>query len=417
MHESKVCGNTRKHSRFGVRIAMGILRYIRGNLRIRITGACVEKFLNQLAEKNISFWDLEREDALHYSMNIYKKSLSKIEDIGIRNFCSIEVLKQSTLSTWLRKSRKRPILILGVFAAIVVSFSAQGIVLAIDIEGNETLHEEEILRALEKLDIEIGSSSQIDQQLTKHRMLNLLPELSWIGVNRSGFKLNVLITERDLASSNRPNYPAGNIIAIRDCVITEMLVSEGMPLCKVGDTVKEGQIMVSGFEDYGLILKGVCAEAEIYGQTWYSGMLVMPIQRSIKQYTGKEWTQYTLIIGRKRINLSGNSRISDTTCDKMISVAELSVPGYPFPVALETVTYREYEIVSDRVAPNVAQEQLEAAWQQLIRSQMIAGQIETTEVSLIESGGLYILQAKSTCNEMVARLYPMDLVYEGETND
>ncbi len=387
-------------------------------LNIKVTGACVERFLSVLAEKRIFFSEIERIDELHYRILVRSKDLKVVQELAIGSFCTCEVLEKKGLQIHWKKMLKRPVLLVGMVCALFLSFYMQTFVLAIEVSGNEALHQEEIIRALEAIDISVGSNaSQIDQQLSKNRMLNELPQLSWVGVNRSGFKLNVLVTERSEAQSNRPQYPAANIVAVRESTVTEMIVSEGMKLCKVGDTVQEGQILVSGFEDYGLILKGVCAEAEIYGQTWYSGMLAMPTQTYEKRYTGRQWTQYSLCIGRKRINLSGNSRISGTTCDKMIEVTELAVPEYQFPIKLEKITYCEYELVAETIDEEAAQQRLNKAWQELLLSQMVAGRILDTETAYFASGGVYILRAQSTCNEMIARMVPMEPVFEGEKDE
>lgn len=397
---------------------MGMLRYFKGYARVKITGAAVENFLNQMTQERIAFWDIERQDELHYIVSVETGSLAKTEKIAIHNFCHAEVLYSVGLMRHLRRLKKRPILLIGMLAAIFASFYFQTCVLAIEVDGNELLHDEEILRALQDLDIEIGSSAgAIDQQLTKHRMLNRLPQLSWIAVNRNGCKLNVLVTERSFAQSTRPSYPSANVVASRDAVVTDVIVSEGMKLCKTGDTVKAGQILVSGFEDYGLILKGVCAEAEIYGQTWYDGMVLTPTEISEKRYTGRQWTQYSLIVGRKRINLCGNSGISGITCDKMVETTKLSVSSYEFPIVLEKVTYREYETETTAVEMSAVKDRMIAAWDELISSQMIAGKILNTQTSCVESGGVYVLSAQSTCHEMIGRYAPMDSVFEGETND
>ena len=190
-----------------------------------------------------------------------------------------------------------------------------------------------------------------------------------------------------------------------------------MRLCKRGDAVKAGQILVSGYEDYGLYLRAVCADAEIYAQTWHNGTVVLPAQRTEKSYTGREWTQISLIVGRKRINLCGNSGIYTGSCDKMIDVKKVTLAGYTFPVTIETVTYREYEEKNVTVDAYAAHNALSEAWQRQTRSAMIAGTIEQTEESFLESGGLYVLQAKSTCNEMIARLVPIEEPYKGESNE
>lgn len=397
---------------------MGLISFFRGYVSIRIIGAEPEKFINVLSEKNIPFWDLRREDELHYTLSLYQKYIKTAEKLSYETFCSCEILEFHGLRQWMQKAKMRPVLTFGLPLALLCSLLLQNVVLAVDVEGNEKLHREEIIHALEELGIGVGSPSwNIDQQLTKNQMLNLLPELSWIGVNRSGCKLHVLVTERSFPKVKQQACPAANLIAARDGVLTDVIVTEGMKLCRPGDTVRKGQVLVSGFEDYGLILKGVCAEGEIYGQTWRSGTIVTPSSVKGKVYTGREWADYSLVIGRKRINLSGNSGISGASCDKMIDAAELQIPNYSFPVRLEKTTFREYNIKELPLDPEAGEANLLSAWERLTASDMIAGKTESTETSFMASDGLYILRAESVCNEMLARLRPMDGVCEGEAHE
>ena len=149
-------------------------------------------------------------------------------------------------------------------------------------------------------------------------MLLRMPELAWLAVNRSGGRVQVLVTERQQPPDTRAPYAVANVVAARDGVLTEVSVTEGMRLCAVGDTVRQGQLLVSGYEDYGLFIRPVCASAEIYARTWHTGTVVTPAERLEKRYTGREWKQVTLIVGKKRIKLWGNSSISQQDCDKMI---------------------------------------------------------------------------------------------------
>ena len=45
-----------------------LIRYLRGSVRFRLTGAAPEQCLNALAAARLEFWDIEREDALHLSL-------------------------------------------------------------------------------------------------------------------------------------------------------------------------------------------------------------------------------------------------------------------------------------------------------------------------------------------------------------
>ncbi len=397
---------------------MGLLRYCRGEARLRLTGAAPQQCLNLLMQARIEFWEIEREDELHYRISVLPTAVKKVEELALRSYCSVECISSRGLSGDAKKLFRRPVLLFGLLAALAASFFLQSFVWVIEVQGNETVHSEVVLRALEELNIRCGAwAADIPYKEVKHRLLNLVPELSWIGINRTGGKLTVLVTEREFPNSQKPPYAAANIVAARDGVITEVSILEGMRLCKVGDTVKAGQILVSGFEDYGLYLRAVCAQAEIYAQTWRSATVVTPSQRMEKRYTGREWTQRTLIVGRKRINLCGNSGISDTKCDKMINVKKLALPNYTFPVTLETATYREYETVPVGVEASEAERLLHDAFERLTLASMIAGKIESIDASIQESGGLYVLTAESTCTEMLARLVPIEAIYEGESNE
>ena len=64
-----------------------------------------------------------------------------------------------------------------------------------------------------------------------------------------------------------------------------------------------------------------------------------------------------------------------------------------------------------------ARQQLSEAWQRLLRADMIAGRAEKTTEHFLQSGDLYVLNAESTCNEMIARLVPIEEPYKGESNE
>lgn len=397
---------------------MGVIAYLGGETRLRLTGASPERCLNALTRAGVEFWGIAKEDELHLLVSVLPRDVRRAEHIAKRAMCEVECLYTRGLRNDLAKLLRRPMLTLGLTAAVLLSFFLQSFVWVIEVRGNETVHTQTVLRALEEEGIHCGAwAADIAYKQVRHPLLNRLPQLSWIAVNRSGGKLTVLVTERRNAVSEKPDYLAAHIVAARDGVLTEVNVSEGVRLCAVGDTVRAGQVLVSGIEDYGVYLRAVCAQAEIYGQTWHKMTVVMPSKTVQKRYTGREWTRTTLTVGRKRIKICGNSGILGINCDKMISVKKLTLPGYSFPVTLETEIYREYEPVECAVNAAYAEKTLSAAYERLTLEATVAGRIVSTESTLHESGGLYVLTAESTCTEMLARLVPAEALIEGEQHE
>lgn len=394
-----------------------IVRVLRGEARIRVTGAAPQEVLNLLTRANIVFWDIVREDELNYSFSVFPKNEKSVKALALRAYCNAELLWINGLKEQWGKLKQRPVLIIGLLLALASSFFLQSFVWVIQVKGTDRLHEQEILRALEEEGISFGTwGASIDSQEIRLKMLSQLPQISWLAVNRKGGKLTVLLTEKEERGSDAKHSP-GNLVALREGVITDFTVSEGMRLCTRGETVKEGQLLVSGLEDYGIYLKAVRAQGEIYAQTWHVGSIVRPATKSVKEYTDRQWTQISLLLGNKRINLYGNSGIFHMSCDKMISTEKLTIPGYTFPLTLERVTYREYRLREQPVEETGMEEELLSAWERGIQEQMIAGKIVNTSFALERSHKLYVLRAESTCNEMIAKWMPLQQIYEGEDYD
>ena len=395
-----------------------LIAYLIAETRLSVTGASPQDYLNLLTQSGIPFRTLERIDDLHYAVTVPLHKETQALGLAPRCFCSAEVTERRGLPVLLKKLMHRPVLLIGVAAAIALCFLLQNRIWVIEVKGNERVPQEVILRALADLGIKPGeSSANYDPQRIKMQMLNAVPELSWLAANRTGGKITVLVTERDLPQEDMERPPAGNLIASSDGIITDYNISEGMRLISRGETVSAGQILVSGLEDYGLCARAVCAAGEIYANTWRQGTVVTPVFTQEKAYTGREWKEVILLVGRKRIKICGNSGISVGSCDKMINVKRLGLTGYALPIAIETAVFREYTLIDRLKAPETVQGQLGSAWERLISADMVAGVIGQTEYRFSRSDTVYVLRAESACSEMIARLVPIYGQYEGENYD
>ena len=395
-----------------------LIAYLIGEARLSITGVSPQSVLNRLTEDGIPFWSVERIDEVHYRISIPMRNTKQAMKAATRCFCSTEIVKNQGLPILWRKTLHRPVLLISMVAAIAVCFLLQNRIWVIEVKGNDRIPRDVILRELAQIGIKQGEKNgEYDPQQVKMKMLNAVPELSWMAANRTGGKITVLVTERNVPQEDCEKPIAGNLIAASDGIITDYCISEGMRLCSRGDTVSAGQILVSGYEDYGLCMRAVCADGEIYAKTWHQGSIVTPIVTMQKEYTGRQWEEKTLLIGRKRIKLFGNSGISVGSCDKMVGVKRLRLPGYEFPIALETAVFREYTLTARQKIPQTVQNELEQAWETLICSDMIAGTMERTKYQFSREEKVYVLQAESACNEMIARLSPIGGQCKGEEND
>jgi similar to stage IV sporulation protein len=139
------------------------------------------------------------------------------------------------------------------------------------------------------------------------------------------------------------NVPC-NVVAAKAGVITNMNVLKGSAQTTVGQTVKKGQLLVSGIVDSEKVgARFVHAMAEVTARTWYTMYGVMPLQCKYKAYTGETKTRRSLIFGGIRVNLYFDTSKPLVTCDKIIKKTQLSISkDIPLPVMLVTEEYFAY---------------------------------------------------------------------------
>ena len=393
---------------------MNLTQYIQGISKYRLKGADIESCLSRYGKEGLPLYDIRKESDFSCTFLAEPTYEPRLKALASGTCCELSRLWQKGLRRDTGRLLRRPFLLASVFLAILFSFLLHRRIFLIDIPHSPGVDSHSILRSLQNQGINVGCSAKdLDLQKLKYRLLQDVPDLAWVAVNRRGGQLSILTLPREEAPEGQSPGPA-HLISCTEGIITELNVHEGMELCKVGDSVSKGQVLVSGIEDYGLYLRAVRAEGEIYGRTWHTGTVIFPSQQPQKHYTGRSESVWSIIFGRKRINLSGNSSIYGVLCDKMISTEQFRLPSCPFPLYLEHTVYLEYTLQEQPFPQGLAEELLAQSWQEQLLDSMIAGQVEQTASVCFENGGLYIFRAQSSCRELLSRALPIESPFEGE---
>ena len=393
----------------------GIIRYLRGISRLQILGASPQTAINRLAKQKIGFWDLEVSDPFTYNLCVLQKDCERAIDTIKKAQCDCSVVKMQGLLHDCGGLLKRPGIWAALAAAVMIPTILSRFIWTIDVSGNTSIPTEQVLQQLSEVGVYVGAyGPSIKSQDIKNRMLNRIPELQWIAVNRTGGRVQVLLEERDLRPKVIDRKAVHSLVAARTGLVTKVEVYEGEPLCKVGQTVLQGQLLVSGYQEFEVNVKKSNAMAEIYARTWRKCRLVFPSQVIEKEYTGHEIRRYALQIGRKRINLSPNSGIYQGDYDKILSYQYLTLPGgVQFPVCLITETYKEYDTLEVDQELEEAEATASEACQKNLLKDMIAGEIRSSTVKSRIEGNNIEVDLVFECEEMIARSVESEL-FEGE---
>ncbi len=380
---------------------MGFFRSVSGTVTLELTSADPMGTMNALQKANIPILDLEKKTELQYSFSIYRKFVKKIKKITEKRGDSLKIQGKEGLFWTVTELRKRPVLVLGLLAVLIFSLWVPSRVFFVRVEGNSAVPSKQIIQQAQLAGIGFGASRrQVRSEKMKNNLLNIMPQLQWAGVNTYGCVAVITVRERNDLQKEEAKPGVSSIVAACDGIVREMTVTKGSALCKPGQAVKAGQVLVSGYTDCGLYIQATRAEAEIFGQTQRNLTALFPTDYDVRTEKTAVIKKYSLLIGKKRINLSKDSGILGAGCAKIESEYYVTLPGgFQLPVALIVEQFISYDTVtaSEENAEPVLQDFAES----YLLQQMTAGKIEHSAEVYTELTGAYRLDGSYSCYEML----------------
>ena len=379
---------------------------LKGEVTGRVESGFPERVLNLCAEYGIQFWDLKWESALAFTFTLTRRDWKRLRKLSKRLDCDMYALGWKGTPFFLGRLRHRYGLWITLGVCSLLLFCGSFFIWDFQIEGNETVSEQEILRALEKCGVRFGSYGYgVNSFELRNDLLLELPELSYIAINVRGCRAYVQVRERIEAPEIVNERQPGNTVAAKDALITAIQPWGGEKQVLPGTTVTQGQLLISGVveNDYAgtRYLRGM---GKVYGRTWYTLQCQVPLTAAEKQYTGEESCRRALLIGKNRVNLYFNSSISGDTCDKMITWNQCKLPGdIPLPVTIVTEWERSYTLVARRRTEEEALRLADIVLTQRLEGYLPEGEVLSRELSyeVVEDTLLVTLTAE--CEEQIGK--------------
>lgn len=221
-----------------------LFRFITGYVRVLFSGESPEKILNIASSNRIFLWNS------HITKNGIESCISVKDFKGIHHIIrgsgvKVHILKKYGLPFKVAKNRKR----FGIAAGVAVFFIflklMSGYIWIINVTGNEKVNTNDIVSALENIGIREGvKRSFIDPKSQREKLLLEIDSLAWASLNVEGCRLTVNVSE---IKNAKPEQSApSNLKAAADGIIKKIDVNSGNCVVRSGDTVKTGDVLVSG---------------------------------------------------------------------------------------------------------------------------------------------------------------------------
>ena len=388
----------------------GLVNRLRGQVRVRAECAFPERVLNLCGAQDLAFWDLEWESPTAFTCRLSRRDWKRLREAGKNLDCTFDLVGLEGAPYFLLRFRHRQALLMGLVGCALGLFLGSFFIWEFQVEGNETVPTERILRALEKNGVRLGTFGlSLDGEDIRNHVLLDVPELSWIAVNVSGCRAEVQVRERTVPPAMVDRREPCNLVARRAGLVKKVQTIGGVACVVPGSAVTEGQILISGVEDTDTVGARVLAGlGKVEARTWYGLTASMPLMALEKQYTGKEKTGVSLIFGSRRIKFFSNSSIDGAEYDKIPSRYPLNLLGVPLPVTVVVEKWRFYEAVptarTAAEAEKAAEAILTAQLQEMVEPY---GEVKSTLCSTRQKEDALIVTLSAECLEEIGETAPI----------
>ena len=320
-----------------------IFSYLLGFLRISVEGYYIERFINICKNRKITIWNLKRNSNISLLLNVRINEFKDVCKIAKKTGSKLKIKNKKGLPFLLHRYKKRKIfLILLLLVVILIGLSSVFVWnVDISVEDNEELVN--IREDLENAGLKTGIlKSKINTKEIINKIRLEREDVAWMGIELKGTNAIVRVVKTDEKPEIIDDDEYCNIVSNKSGVITKISAQEGTANVKVGDTIKEGDVLINGWMEGKFTgIRYVHAKGEIEAKVWYTKSKKVPYTFTETQDTGNEENKYGIKFGNFEINFSrkySKFEIYDTieTENKIRLFSD-----FYLPISIIKTTYKE----------------------------------------------------------------------------
>ena len=404
-----------------------LVNALRGSVRLEVEGAFPERFLNLCAQRGILFWNVEWMETTRLRLTVTRRGSRQAAALGERTLCTVTPAGRSGMPYFLARFRKRYAFWVGMGLSMAAVCVLSSFVLTIEVKGNTNVPTAQILTELRRQGLGIGTFGPgLDERTVGNKVLLQLPQLSWLSINLYGTRAEVLVREAVEAPELVDAQEYGSVVARASGIVTRVEALTGEAVVKVGDTVLEGETLISGtvhlegpaYSDKPEIGQiQVRASGRVYARTWRTMAAQLPLEAQVKRYTGEETNLWSVTALGRRTDFFGKGGISFDRYDKISHTWTLTLPGgEEMPLAVQRETCRAYELETLAVEPDAAEAMLKERLLEALEEAVGEGEIVSTEFAVETENGMLTVTLQAECREEIGTFVPDSTTQENEAD-
>lgn len=320
----------------------------RGQVRVRVMGASLPRFLNLCATKGLTLRRMERTawDEMYATLSV--ADFRALRRYMGRTGCRVHIVQRRGAPFLAARLRPRTALWGGCMLLVLLCWVLCAHIWSIEARISPALDEAEVMQQLEELGVHVGARiSGLDTRSIRWKMLSMQPNMTFLSLNIRGNSLTIEAYGVTPPKEKIDQEAVVKVVAAREGVVKSVKALEGQPMVQAGDAVETGDTLISGLVSptrEGGNYRLAHARGEVEAYTVHHVTTARALETESKTYTGKIKRQFALVLGNHRLNLYIGSGIDGGTCDKIIETRTLRLSdSVVFPVSLVVQTYVFYE--------------------------------------------------------------------------
>ena len=386
------------------------VNYLRGQAVVEITSSAPERVVNLCAAHGIPFWDVDWRTERCFRVTTTLPGLRRLREVTADTDADIRLLRKTGAPELWRRCRRRYVLLAAALVLPLLLALGSAFIWDFAVSGNDTVPTEEILQALERCGVRVGTRGVgLDQDDLRNRVLPLLPDVVYLAVNVRGCTAHVQVVERTRPPHLYRDSDVQNIVAVRDGLVTEVTALDGAAAVSPGDTVTAGQLLISGAADSPRGVRLMRATGTVRARTWYTLTVPIPLAAAERAGESGHVTRLSLDVGRRRIKFYGGGSVLGADCAKITEYRPAVLPfGLRLPFSLVTERTAAYDTAPARNAAEAARREGEA--QLLYQLRQTIGEDGTvlhTAFSREERNGWLYVTLQAECEEQIGMEVPL----------
>lgn len=331
--------------------------YIFGYLVMVVTGDHPERFINMALTRGVMLWDMVRVDESTLIVKAEARTFKYLRHIVRRTRCRVYIRSKLGLPFLLFRFRRRKAFFLGAAMFCLLLFGLSSMVWTVDVTGTSRLSPALVRQFAAQAGLHPGIwRRQVEGEQVAEYLLEKLPDVAFAEVDVRT-RSHIRIVEK-----LRPRESSGpcDLVAKKDGVIENLMVLSGVPEVKEGETVRQGQVLISGVIEPHLQEgttkpetpaepRYVEAKGVIRARIWYRSYGEAAKTEMQPQETGRRERIVYMKVGQKEIIILGPSQV--TFRQYRQSVQRRKFPQWrntTLPVEFITIEAREIKSICIR---------------------------------------------------------------------